>query len=378
VRQAFLNDVRRIVRCDPEPVATWRVAAVPTIDVSDLVSGTEPDAARAAGVRIVAACEDPGFFQIVGHGVDPELRAGLERAAREFFALAESEKRRIAMIHGGAAWRGWFPLGSELTAGVPDGKEGLYFGIEHPPDDERVLTGTPLHGANLYPERPAALADLVPRWIGAVTTVGRAVLRGISLGVGGDGTAFDQWCTDPTVLFRIFHYPAATSPSGLPDLGVGEHTDYGLLTLLAQDHNGGLQVQSGGHDTSGDRRWVDVAPVGDAFVCNLGDMLERISGGRFVATAHRVTTPSVSRISMPLFLDPGWDVELGPMPALCRARSGDAGADGANDGGVDRVQRWDGADLHAVTGPYSQYLLSRVARVFPDLFDAVHEEPTGV
>ena len=87
-------------------MATWPVAAVPTIDVSDLVSGTDPDAARAVGMRIVTACEDPGFFQIIGHGVDVDLRTQLERAAREFFALDATEKRHIAMVHGGTAWRG--------------------------------------------------------------------------------------------------------------------------------------------------------------------------------------------------------------------------------------------------------------------------------
>jgi isopenicillin N synthase-like dioxygenase len=408
-RDRFLDAVRTVAllrvtlwHAFGEPFLTYVVAAVPTIDVSDLVSGTDPDAARAVGMRIVTACEDPGFFQIIGHGVDVDLRTQLERAAREFFALDATEKRHIAMVHGGTAWRGWFPLGDELTAGAPDGKEGLYFGIELPPDDDRVAAGVALHGANLYPDRPAALTALVPRWIDAVTAVGRAVLRGISLGVGGDDTAFDEWCADPTVLFRIFHYPAVASPEqpeqpstavqadqstgATPRWGVGEHTDYGLLTLLAQDHTGGLQVLTGRSDST-ERRWVDVAPVPDAFVCNLGDMLERVSGGRFVATAHRVVAPSTDRISMPLFLDPGWDVELAPMRALNRTRPHDAppgtvgNADGRTLGGIaadERTERWDGEDVHAVNGPYSEYLLSRVARVFPDLFAAVQEESTGV
>ncbi|MBS1837418.1 MAG: isopenicillin N synthase family oxygenase, partial [Actinobacteria bacterium] len=138
-----------------------------------------------------------------------------------------------------------------------------------------------------------------------------------------------------------------------PRWGVAEHTDYGLLTLLAQDTTGGLEVAIRG-------RWIEVPPIDDALVCNLGDMLERLSGGRFVATAHRVTVPRADRISMPLFLDPGWDVVVESLPG-CDRGSGDGAAE----------QRWDGEDVHDVTGPYSEYLLRRVARVFPDLYGRV-------
>ena len=57
------------------------------------------------------------------------------------------------MARGGRAWRGWFPFEGELTSGRPDRKEGIYFGEELPPDDPRVVRGTPLHGPNLFPPR---------------------------------------------------------------------------------------------------------------------------------------------------------------------------------------------------------------------------------
>lgn len=304
---------------------------------------------QAIGDELVAACEHPGVFRIVGHGIDPVLRSSLERSAREFFDLGDEEKSRIAMPVAGRAWRGWFPVGGERTAGVSDVKEGLYFGTDLPADDPRVVAAVPLHGPNLLPERPVDLGPLVTRWMDEVTSLGRAVLDGIALGMGIEDGLFDRWCADPTVLFRIFRYPARTASDGDGAWGVGEHTDYGLLTLLAQDGTGGLQVRVGSS-------WVDVDPDPDAIVCNLGDMLERLSGGRFVATPHRVAPPTTDRISMPLFLDPGWDVHVEGLPRAGENRP------------QDLTTRWDGEDVHLVDGPYSDYLLSRVARVFPDLF----------
>ena len=84
----------------------------------------------------------------------PAQLAELERLAREFFAQPDDVKAEIAMVHGGAAWRGWFPLDGELTSGRPDHKEGIYFGTELGPDHPAVRAGRPLHGANLFPADP--------------------------------------------------------------------------------------------------------------------------------------------------------------------------------------------------------------------------------
>src|SRR5581483_7140963 len=135
---------------------------------------------RAAAEAIDAACREVGFFYVVGHGIDPSLLAGLDGLAREFFALPDHEKAQIEMRRGGRAWRGWFPVGGELTSGTPDLKEGIYFGAELGADHPRVADGTPLHGANLFPRRPAALRDAVLAYMDALVGVGQQVLRGIA------------------------------------------------------------------------------------------------------------------------------------------------------------------------------------------------------
>ena len=331
---------------------------VPTIDVTSLLSDQlDDEAERRATARLIGeACERFGFLQVVGHGIDPSLRSRLHVAAEQFFALPEEEKDRVAMRRGGPAWRGWFPLGGELTSGVPDDKEGLYFGTELPPDHPSVVEGRPLHGPNLFPERPAELRELVLEWMAAVTRVGRAVLSGISMSLDLGLDWFDRWLAEPTVLFRIFHYPPPP-PEFAGSWGVAEHTDYGLLTLLVQDDTGGLEVRVGDE-------WVEVPPTPDALVVNLGDMLERASGGRFLSTPHRVRLPATDRYSFPLFLDPGWEAVVEPLPGADRHRPPDGSA---------AARRWDGASVFESHGPYGAYLVSKVSKVFPELYREVVE-----
>ena len=132
------------------------------------------------------------------------------------------------MSRGGRAWRGYFPVGRELTSGKPDRKEGLYFGAELPADHPAVLAGKPLHGPNLFPGIPG-FRETVLRYIDSLTALGHALMSGISLGLGLDEHYFKQrYYADPLILFRIFNYPHSSTPqSGETAWGVGEHTDYG-------------------------------------------------------------------------------------------------------------------------------------------------------
>jgi isopenicillin N synthase-like dioxygenase len=152
------------------------------------------------------------------------------------------------------------------------------------------------------------------------------------------------------VLFRVFHYP----PGDTAGWGVGEHTDYGLVTLLAQDAHGGLQVRT---STAGGETWVDVPADPYVFVVNIGDMLERMTRGGYRSNPHRVRNLSgADRLSFPLFLDPSWDATVTPLP--------EAASLGRHDDGTDR---WDGRSVHAWDGVYGDYLTAKVARVFPQL-----------
>ncbi|MFT3696765.1 MAG: 2OG-Fe(II) oxygenase family protein [Kofleriaceae bacterium] len=293
--------------------------------------------------RLAQACEQTGFFYVANHGID---MVPLAFATRRFFAEPEAVKSRFAMARAGKAWRGYFPVGGELTSGAPDLKEGIYFGDELAVDDPR--NAWPMHGQNLFPD---GMREVVIAYMHAIEAVGQRVLRGLARALDLSADYFATHLTRrPTNLFRIFHYPAGDDRTW----GVGEHTDYGLLTLLAQDDRGGLEVKT-------PDGWIAAPPLRGTLVCNLGDMLDRLTGGRFRSTPHRVRNVSgASRYSWPFFLDPAFDAEVRPLPsALVRPVE------------LDAAERWDRASVHSLRGTYGDYLISKVSKVFPGLGHAV-------
>jgi isopenicillin N synthase-like dioxygenase len=320
--------------------------SLPIIDVAPLETGGVEKERTAA--ELSAACRQSGFFYVVGHGVDEGLQKRLQELAREFFKRPTEEKMRIKMSRGGKAWRGYFRVGDELTSGRPDQKEGLYFGSELPADHPLVQTGTPLHGPNLFPETPAELRATVLEYMAALTELGQRLMEGIALGLGLRESYFsDHGTRDPLTLFRIFNYPPPPSPE---QWGVGEHTDYGLLTILLQDDVGGLEVKSKSD-------WIPAPPLPGSFVCNIGDMLDRMTRGVYRSTPHRVRNVSGrDRMSFPFFFDPNFfaDVRAIDLP------SGETAPD-------DRGSRWDKSSVHVFQGTYGDYLLDKVGKVFPDL-----------
>jgi isopenicillin N synthase-like dioxygenase len=325
---------------------------IPVIDVGALTRDADEAVIAPVAAEIDRACADVGFFSVIGHGVDPALVTRLAGAAREFFALPDAVKERVAMTRGGTAWRGWFPLDGELTSGTPDHKEGYYFGRELPTTDPRVTAGVPLHGPNLFPGLPAELAPAVLGYLDALEDLGHRLTRALSVALGlGPDELVRRWFRDPVILLRLFRYPPAGD--GDPPKGVGEHTDYGFLTLLWQDEHGGLEVRHA--DT-----WQPVPPRPGAFVCNIGDMLDRVTGGRYRSTPHRVHPPTEGdRLSIPFFFDPDWDARLGSLIPL------------ATDAAADAADRWDGASVHTVDGTYGEYLVDKVGKVFPALAEAL-------
>ncbi|HTT11312.1 MAG TPA: 2-oxoglutarate and iron-dependent oxygenase domain-containing protein [Burkholderiaceae bacterium] len=320
---------------------------LPVIDLTGF--DDDPARRRAVAAQIGAACRMHGFFYVAGHGVAPAACAQLEDLSRRFFALPLEEKLRIEMAHGGRAWRGYFPVGNELTSGMSDRKEGLYLGTELAADHPLVRAGTPVHGPNLFPSIDGFRATVL-EYIEALTGLGHRLMAALALSLDLPQDYFAcRYTADPLILFRIFNYPAPAC-STVGEWGVGEHTDYGLLTMLLQDDNGGLEVKSNG-------RWIDAPPIPGTFVCNIGDMLDRMTRGLYRSNPHRVRPSGArDRLSFPLFFDPNFFARIEPIAELADIVIDD-----------DRASRWDHASVHAFDGTYGDYLIGKISKVFPQL-----------
>ncbi|MBS1788302.1 MAG: isopenicillin N synthase family oxygenase [Acidobacteria bacterium] len=316
---------------------------LPIINIRPLLDSTANR--QSVADQIKHACCEFGFFYISGHGVDGTLQERLESLSRQFFAQPLERKLEILMALGGRAWRGYFPVGDELTSGQPDWKEGIYFGAELGPNHPLVKAGTPMHGANLFPAHPPFFRETVLDYMAAMTELGHKLMAGIALSLEQEESYFaDRYTADPLMLFRIFNYPAGNYASW----GVGEHTDYGLLTILKQDDCGGLQVKS----KSG---WIEAPPIENTFVCNIGDMLDRMTRGLYRSTPHRVRNQSSrDRLSFPFFFDPNFNAKVKTIPMGIQIHD-------------DRQERWDQASVHNFSGTYGDYLLGKVSKVFPQL-----------
>lgn len=330
-------------------------ADVPIIDVGCLLPGSDSSESsrRACEAKILAAAIEVGFFYISGHGVTEEMQQQMDETSERFFALPLAEKRRIEMKHAGTDWKGYFEVGEEYTSGIIDEKEGLYFSRELPANDPR-----PLHGPNQWPQNPPGMRQLVLGYMDAMESIADMLLRAIgsALGLPADHFAYRE----PTTLFRIMHYPPHDGAHGDDTFAVGEHTDYGYLTVLRQDNSGGLQIKAD------DGSWVDAPPVPNTFVVNLGDALEHNTGGLLRATPHRVQQrlgATSGRLSFPFFYDPPWSVTMRSVEPLLSEEHHEL----AQRRRATRPKRWDGKKLDLFGGEYGEYLLNKVSVVFPTL-----------
>lgn len=140
-----------------------------------------------------------------------------------------------------------------------------------------------------------------------MSTLGRKMARAIAIALDLPADSLQPFFADPTTFLRLLHYPPQPPEEGL--FGSAPHTDYGFVTLLAQDDVGGLEVLNKDGD------WVPAPPIPGSFVMNVGDILARWSNDVFVSTPHRVINASGrERYSQPFFFDPSMAETIDVLP----------------------------------------------------------------
>jgi isopenicillin N synthase-like dioxygenase len=276
---------------------------LPTLDFGRFESGEAERASFLSELR--AAARGPGFFYLVGHGLEADLIDQVLKVSRRFFALPEGDKLSIEMVNS-PHFRGYNRAGYEHTRGQPDWREQVDIGAEKTarPFDPAAPAWARLQGPNQW---PAALPELKPtllRYQSEITALGVRMLRAFAAALDQPENAFEPiYKPEPNQLIKIIRYPGRAA--GESDQGVGAHKDSGFLTLLLQESQAGLQVE-------GERGWIDAPPVAGSFVGNIGEILELASNGYLRANVHRVVSPPAGsdRLSAAFFLGANHDAHV--------------------------------------------------------------------
>ncbi|WP_146363989.1 isopenicillin N synthase family dioxygenase [Arthrobacter yangruifuii] len=263
-----------------------------------------------------------GFFQLIGYGAAQARVEELFDVTKRFFNLPLED--RLALDNRNSPhFRGYTRLGTEITKGRPDAREQVDFGPErapaadYPADQPYWL----VQGPNQFPDQvlPELRATAMD-WAEAMSWVGAELLSAIAVSLELPEDHFAEPFEDsPAWMAKLIHYVGGVVKEAGTQ-GVGEHADYGFITLLLQDSVGGLEVKPHESDV-----WLPVEPIPGALVVNLGEMLEVATQGYLSATIHRVLAPAagVDRYAIPFFWSPRLDSVIDPvqLPAELAAQS---------------------------------------------------------
>jgi isopenicillin N synthase-like dioxygenase len=284
--------------------------AIPVIDMSTYLAGGDSRDVQAA---IRHACEDVGFFQVTGHGVDPLLLTGVADAMTELVGLSDAELDELRSPTG-------HPFRGVSIKRDADGGINVLRLQENRFDDphDAMANGVPPSYADYFHPNmwPTQITSFRPRWdacLAATRELGRNLMSLFALALDLPRHYFDAALELDVSTMSANYYPPQSilSAPGAPHVILGAHEDSGVLTILFQtgDYTG-LQLRT----TAGS--WIDVPVVAGSFVINIGDLMARWTNGKWMSTTHRVvaaTEAGKSRLSVPTFYLPAIDTVISPL-----------------------------------------------------------------
>lgn len=275
---------------------------IPVVDIAALLDGSDK---TSVAKEMRWALSNAGFMYIKNHGVATQQVDAAFHAARRFFDLPLEEKEKLHISKSDVSMRGYIEIFGENTdpTKTRDLKECYDLG------PERSGPVTPFFGPNLWPtEAYPEFQNVIYAYHDTMVSLAKSLLKGIALSLDLDEDYFVPKMQDPISILRLLHYPPQEGKVDESVIGTGAHTDYGNLTILAQDDVGGLQVMNR------EGQWVEAPYVSGTFVINIGDLIQRLTNDVYLANLHRViNTSGRERYSIPFFIDADFTAQFDPL-----------------------------------------------------------------
>lgn len=285
-------------------------ATIPIIDFKALLAG-ESGAQQTVAGQVTEALETTGFFGIRHHGVDDATIAAGFDASRAFHAQPLDRKLAVKINSG---HRGYMPMADQHRADAdhPNLSASFLCGVDLSADDPDVVRGLPLHAVNQWPDALPGFRAAMEDYHAAMTALGHTLVDVFETALAVAPGYFSKFFNKPMAFIRALHYPPAPADIAEGQFGAAPHSDFGFVTILAQDDVGGLQIQT----LSGD--WIDAPNQPGVLLVNIGDMLMRWTNDRFRSTVHRVVNADgVDRYSIPFFFDPSFEALVECIESCC-------------------------------------------------------------
>ena len=269
---------------------------------------------RQLASEIDTICKKTGFLFVSGHGVPHDIIEKQWQAVSSFFSQPPNIKAKVSVPYPGYPY-GWIEPNNETLAASR--------GITTPPDLKESFNGGPLNvplgildqKAYEFCYQPTPFPEVEgfeEAWISyyhEMEKLAERLMEVFAEALDLDTNYFKDFIRHPISALRALNYPQTNNIKLTDQQRAGAHTDYGSITILLPDaSSSGLQIFS-------DKKWIDVPPLDDCFIVNIGDLMELWTSKRWVSTLHRVVAKpnQTQRLSLAFFHQPDWDAEIKPI-----------------------------------------------------------------
>lgn len=271
---------------------------LPLLDISLLCSADRNERLKVSHA-LDQACKDVGFLYLKGEQFKPELFEKLHQTAQQYFAQDTALKMQnyigLSKNHSG-----YVPIGEErFVENTYDLKEAYDVNYDHLSLEDR----RPLVGPTQWPDDPSFKLH-VSDYYQHIKKIGQQIFQSFALALDLDEHYFDAHISKAPSQLRLIHYPYIADIQDKE--GIGSHTDYECFTLLLPTAPGLQVLNKAG-------QWIDVPLIENTLIMNIGDMMEILSNGRYLATKHRVKKVAEERYSFPFFFSCDYDYVIQPL-----------------------------------------------------------------